>query len=56
MRTFLPENKQYKYVLTAVDHFSKYKWAYLLKEKSASIVAKKLENFFDSRATFIIAF
>ena len=29
MRTFLPENKQYKYVLTTVDHFSKYKWAYL---------------------------
>jgi len=38
----------YRYILSCVDHFSKYKWAELIENKEASTVAHKLELIFNS--------
>ncbi len=39
-------NKNYKYLLTAINAFSKYAWAVPLKSKSGGEVAKALDNIF----------
>ena len=38
---------QYRYVLSCVDHFSKYRWTEFVENKEASTVAVKLEYFFN---------
>ena len=38
---------QYRYVLTCVDHFSKFKWSELIQNKEGPTIAKKLEYFFN---------
>ena len=37
----------YRYVLSCVDHFSKYKWTELVSNKDAQTIATKLEYFFN---------
>ena len=36
----------YKYILSCVDHFSKYKWTQLIPNKEAQTLAKELEHIF----------
>ena len=38
---------QYRYVLSCVDHFSKYKWTELICNKEASTITEKFEYFFN---------
>ena len=38
---------EYRYVLSCVDHFSKYKWTELVKNKEGITIAEKLEYFFN---------
>ena len=40
-------DNRYNYVLTCVDHFSKYKWTELLSNKNAEIMVTKLEYVFN---------
>jgi transposase InsO family protein len=37
-------NKEYKYILTVIDTFSKFAWAVPLKSKKGDVVAKAVEN------------
>jgi len=37
----------YKYVLSCIDHFSKFKWTELIENKEAKTVAKRLEYIFN---------
>jgi len=37
-------NKNYHYILSVVDHFSKYKWCFALKEKKGKAIQKCLES------------
>ena len=37
----------YKYILSCVDHFSKYRWCELIPNKEATTIVKKLELFFN---------
>ena len=36
---------QYRYVLSCVDHFAKFKWSELIKNKEGFTIAKNLEYF-----------
>lgn len=42
------ENQGYKYILTVIDAFSKYAWAYPLKSKEAVGVAEALSDLFNT--------
>lgn len=44
MIPYAKENKNYKYILTVIDTFSKYAWALPLKTKTGIEVAKALNN------------
>ncbi len=44
MREFSKENDGYNYLLTVIDCFSKYCWAILLRRRSISTYAKKVES------------
>ena len=37
---------QYKYIFSCVDHFSKFKWCYLINDKKATTIINCLENVF----------
>ena len=39
----MQDTQSYKYVLTCVDHFSRYKWCWLIRNKEASTILSKLE-------------
>ena len=41
-------NNKYKYILTIVDHFSKYSESYLLENKTHNSILNALTNFFES--------
>ena len=36
---------QYKYIIDCIDHFSKFYWGYLLRDKSADSALRKIKNF-----------
>jgi len=44
----LGSNQNYKYVLTCVDHFSKYKWCFLLPNKEPKTILDRLEIVFST--------
>ena len=46
MEAYSKENKGYKYLLTAIDNFSKYAWTVPLKRKTGEEVAKALNSIF----------
>jgi len=46
-REFGP-NQNYKYVLTCVDHFSKYKWCFLIPNKEPKTILDRLEIVFST--------
>ena len=35
----------YKYVIDSIDHFSKFYWAFLIRDKTSETVLKKIKNF-----------
>ena len=45
---FLQPDRNYKYVLTCVDHFSKYKWCFLIPNKEPSTILERLEIVFST--------
>ena len=46
MQESTPPYAKYHYVLTCVDHFSKFKWSYLLRDKRPETVLKNIELVF----------
>jgi IS30 family transposase len=44
MHEFATKNKNYNYVLTVIDTFSKYAWAIPIKRKTAKIVSAAMET------------
>ena len=42
----LINNKNYKYIYTIKDHFSKFSWSYLLENKTSLSILKYTEKFF----------
>lgn len=44
MQTYSNVNKKYRFILVVIDGFSKYGWAYPLKSKTKTEVAKVFEN------------
>lgn len=46
MEAYSKENKSFKYLLTAIDNFSKYAWVMPLKRKTGKEVAKALNSIF----------
>lgn len=48
MIPYANQNQQFKYILTIIDIFSKYAWAYPLKSKKGKEVAREMERVFKS--------
>jgi hypothetical protein len=49
MQEFFGQNDGYRYILTVIDVFSKYAWAIPIKSKTASSVAKAMEQILNQR-------
>ena len=49
MQAFSSFNKEFKYILTVIDVFSKYAWAVSIKDKSAASVTKAFEKMISDR-------
>jgi len=45
--TYYDINKNYNYIFTIIDHFSKFSESYLLKDKKQNTILNFLKNFFD---------
>lgn len=44
MDTYTSENKNYRYLLTVIDTFSKFAWAVPIKNKTGASVVIAMEN------------
>ena len=40
-------NSKYKYILTIIDHFSRFSDSYLLTDKKQTTILEKIKNFFE---------
>ena len=43
----LKENNEYNFLLNIIDHFSKYSWCYLLKNKKSETVFHYINDYFN---------
>ena len=42
---YYSDKTSYKYIIDCIDHFSKFYWAYLIRNKTAETALNKIKNF-----------
>jgi len=48
------KNSSYKYIIDSIDHFSKYYWGFLIKNKTSETILNKIKLFFKTNKKTII--
>ena len=46
-KKFYANKTSYKYIVDCIDHFSKYYWRFLIKNKTSETTLKKIKLFFE---------
>ena len=44
-QNFYKGKTNYKYIIDSIDHFSKFYWAYLIRDKTSNTALNKIKNF-----------